>query len=82
MLVWFVAGPGSRLRQIVEWLGDEDYCIVLDECHRAKNCLAKEKKEQSFPLATDENQYQQPPSRKSNNPKDSKTARVSTQSNM
>jgi hypothetical protein len=33
------AGPASRLHQIVEWLGDGDYVIVLDECHKAKNAV-------------------------------------------
>lgn len=28
------AGPGSRLQQICEWLGGEDYLVVLDEAHR------------------------------------------------
>jgi hypothetical protein len=32
-------GPASRLHQIVEWLGDGDYVIVLDECHKAKNAV-------------------------------------------
>jgi hypothetical protein len=39
------AGPASRLSQIYEWLGDGDYLVVFDECHKAKNCLAKEKSE-------------------------------------
>eukprot|EP00775_Hariotina_reticulata_P014309 gene14309-36_t len=57
-------GPGSRLNQICEWLGGEDYLIVLDECHRqvagdtshvmamgAKNCLPKDfDKEPGFPI--------------------------------
>ncbi len=30
----FLTGDGSRLSQIVEWLGNEDYLIVLDECHK------------------------------------------------
>eukprot|EP00878_Enallax_costatus_P023440 GHUV01024933.1.p1 GENE.GHUV01024933.1~~GHUV01024933.1.p1 ORF type:complete len:410 (+),score=80.43 GHUV01024933.1:835-2064(+) len=42
-------GPSSRLHQIVEWLGDGDYVIVLDECHRAKNCVPRDNKE-AFPL--------------------------------
>jgi len=32
------AGPGSRLNQVCEWLGGEDYLIVLDECHRQVAC--------------------------------------------
>ncbi len=36
------AGEGSRLFQVVEWFGPSyDGLIVLDECHRAKNCLPK-----------------------------------------
>lgn len=35
-------GPTSRLSQICEWLGDGDYVVVFDECHKAKNCLPKE----------------------------------------
>ncbi|KAJ9534468.1 hypothetical protein QJQ45_016176, partial [Haematococcus lacustris] len=36
--------PGSRLSQLVQWLGGEDgsgeHClVVLDECHRAKNLV-------------------------------------------
>ncbi|GFR48740.1 hypothetical protein Agub_g10698, partial [Astrephomene gubernaculifera] len=36
-------GPGSRLHQLVSWLGGaegkDDCLIVLDECHKAKNLL-------------------------------------------
>ncbi|GLC46902.1 hypothetical protein PLESTB_001282200 [Pleodorina starrii] len=36
-------GPGSRLHQIVTWLGgptgDAECLVVLDECHKAKNLL-------------------------------------------
>jgi hypothetical protein len=39
------AGPGSRLTQICEWLGDGDYLVVFDECHKAKNCITKETSE-------------------------------------
>jgi len=39
------AGPTSRLTQICEWLGDGDYVVVFDECHKAKNCLPKETSE-------------------------------------
>jgi hypothetical protein len=30
---------GSRLEQILEWFGGEaaDGCVLLDECHKAKN---------------------------------------------
>ena len=37
-------GAGSRLQQIVEWLGGEtfDGALVFDECHKAKNCIAKQ----------------------------------------
>jgi len=37
-------GEGSRLQQIVEWLGGESFegALVFDECHRAKNCIAKQ----------------------------------------
>ncbi|GFR44081.1 hypothetical protein Agub_g5241, partial [Astrephomene gubernaculifera] len=37
-------GEGSRLAQLVEWFGGAEYdgLIVLDECHKAKNCLPKE----------------------------------------
>lgn len=33
--------PGSRLHQIVEWLGGQggECMIVLDECHKAKNLM-------------------------------------------
>ncbi|GAX80052.1 hypothetical protein CEUSTIGMA_g7491.t1 [Chlamydomonas eustigma] len=34
-------GVGTRLKQIIDWFGqDYDGLIVLDECHRAKNCVA------------------------------------------
>ena len=37
------AGKDSRLRQIVDWFGEEyGGVIVFDECHRAKNCVPKE----------------------------------------
>ena len=38
------AGQGSRLQQIAEWLGGDafDGALVFDECHRAKNCIAKQ----------------------------------------
>ncbi|KAL0037371.1 hypothetical protein WJX79_004342 [Trebouxia sp. C0005] len=37
-------GEGSRLQQMVDWLGGEgfDGALVFDECHRAKNCIAKQ----------------------------------------
>ncbi|KAL0036320.1 hypothetical protein WJX77_002328 [Trebouxia sp. C0004] len=37
-------GDGSRLQQIVDWLGGEGFhgALVFDECHRAKNCIAKQ----------------------------------------
>lgn len=37
----FDVQPGSRLHQIVEWLGGQggDCMIVLDECHKAKNLM-------------------------------------------
>lgn len=38
-------GPTSRLTQICEWLGDGDYVVVFDECHKAKNAVTKEKSE-------------------------------------
>lgn len=38
------AADGSRLSQIVEWLGGEQFdgALVFDECHKAKNCIAKQ----------------------------------------
>ena len=38
------AGAGSRLQQIVEWLGGDAFegALVFDECHKAKNCIAKQ----------------------------------------
>lgn len=38
-------GDGSRLQQITEWLGDGDYLVVFDECHKAKNCMPDVKKD-------------------------------------
>ncbi|KAG2496337.1 hypothetical protein HYH03_005567 [Edaphochlamys debaryana] len=37
-------GEGSRLHQLVEWLGGGGFegLLVLDECHKAKNCLPKD----------------------------------------
>ena len=37
-------GEGSRLQQMVDWLGGEGFAgaLVFDECHRAKNCIAKQ----------------------------------------
>eukprot|EP00198_Chlamydomonas_reinhardtii_P003137 XP_001692473.1 predicted protein [Chlamydomonas reinhardtii] len=37
-------GDGSRLAQLVEWCGGAafDGLLVLDECHKAKNCLPKD----------------------------------------
>ena len=38
--------PGTRLFQVVEWLAGQDgkgkCLIILDECHKAKNLIAKE----------------------------------------
>lgn len=34
----------------MEWLGDGDYVVVLDECHRAKNCVPRDANKESFPL--------------------------------
>ncbi|CAN0515488.1 unnamed protein product, partial [Ectocarpus sp. 8 AP-2014] len=32
----------SRLKQLLKWCGGKDFdgCILLDECHRAKNLYA------------------------------------------
>ena len=38
--------PGTRLFQVVEWLAGTDKTgnclIILDECHKAKNLIARE----------------------------------------
>lgn len=44
-LLSVLTGPTSRLAQICEWLGDGDYVVVFDECHKAKNAVTKEKSE-------------------------------------
>jgi hypothetical protein len=33
--------PGSRLEQLVSWLGEDKHgpLVVFDECHRAKNLV-------------------------------------------
>lgn len=40
--------PGTRLYQVVEWLAGTDRTgdclIILDECHKAKNLIAREGK--------------------------------------
>ena len=35
--------PGSRLEQLVSWLGEDKHgpLVVFDECHRAKNLVTK-----------------------------------------
>ena len=42
--VLYCTGSGSRLQQIADWLGGESFegALVFDECHRAKNCIAKQ----------------------------------------
>lgn len=42
-LLRLLVGPTSRLSQICDWLADGDYVVVLDECHKAKKCITKEK---------------------------------------
>ena len=31
----------------MEWLGNEDYVVVLDECHKAKNCVSNDDKKET-----------------------------------
>ena len=35
----FSSTKSSRLQQLVDWCGGEDFdgCLVFDECHKAKN---------------------------------------------
>jgi hypothetical protein len=34
----------------MEWLGQEDCVVVLDECHKAKNCISDDDKKDNRPF--------------------------------
>eukprot|EP00798_Chlamydomonas_sp_ICE-L_P014789 gene14789-20839_t len=64
-------GDGTRMQQIIDWLGpDFEGLIVLDEAHKAKNCIAKDELKKMGPGNA------APKSHSEDKRKESKTARA------